>query len=433
MRVRTLACALASAGLLAALARPAAAAPGSLDPSFGTNGIVRTDLTPKGDTAYAVAVQPDGRIVAAGSAANSATFAVVRYLRDGALDPSFGNGGVVRTDFGPYQDAAYAVAIQSDGDIVAAGVEGANRPNSSIALARYLPDGTPDPAFGTGGKVTTPVSPKDDEADGVRIESGGDIVVAGGAGLNGTNPDFVVLRYTPDGVLDPSFGTKGIVRTDFGGDSFDWAIGGLVVQPNGDIVAGGYSIRVSSPSDGRFALARYLPGGNLDPSFGNDGLVTTNFTTHTDYISGLALDGSDIVAVGEAGTRSSRDTAALARYTPAGKLDPTFGTGGTVTTDYGPFGDAAAAVAIDPSTQDLVTAGAIGLGGPNPKFAVCRYTPAGKLDPTFGKGGEVFSDLGPSDDHANAVAIQPSGRIIAAGVARSGSGNSKFALAGYES
>ena len=424
---------LASAGLVAALAHPAVAAPGGLDTTFGTGGLVRTDITTVGDTAYGVAVQPDGMIVAVGTAGGkNSTFAVVRYEKDGTLDPSFGSGGIVHTNFGPYLDEAYAVALQPDGAIVVAGVRGAGRPGSDFALARYLPDGARDPTFGSGGIVTTSVTAKQDEADGVGILSNGDIVAAGAAGLNAANPNFAVVRYDPTGHLDPTFGSGGIVQTDFTGGSFDWAVGGLVVQPDDDVVAAGYTISVSSRGDPKFGLARYLTDGTLDPTFGSGGKVITNFTSGFDYVSGLALDGSDdIVAAGEAGTQSQHDVAALARYTPGGVLDPAFGSGGKVTTDYGPFGDAAVGVAVDPSTQDVVTAGAIGLGGPNPRFAICRYLPGGSLDPSFGSSGKVFTDFGPYRDFANAVALQSNGRIVAAGVAGRGSGNSRFALARY--
>ena len=425
---------VAALGVVAAIARPALAAPGDLDATFGTGGLVRTDITAVGDAAYGVAVQPDGRIVAVGTAGGpNSKFAVVRYRKDGSLDTTFGTGGVVQTDFGPYRDEAYGVAIQADGDIVVAGVQGAGRPGSNFALARYLPGGTLDPSFGTGGTVVTSVTTKQDEADGVGILSNGDIVAAGGAGLNAADPNFAIVRYDPTGHLDPTFGTGGIVQTDFSGASFDWAVGGLVVQPDDEVVAGGYTISVSSRGNPKFALARYLTDGSLDPSFGGgDGKVITDFTSGLDYVSGLALDASgDVVAAGEAGTRSGHDTAALARYTPAGVLDTTFGGDGKVTTDYGPFGDAAIGVAVDSSTQDLVTAGAIGLGGSNPRFAICRYTPAGLLDTTFGTGGKVFTDFGPHQDYANAVALQSNGRIVAAGVAGRGGGNGKFALARY--
>ena len=425
--------ALAAVGVVAALAHPAVAAPGDLDTTFGTGGLVRTDVTTVGDAAYGVAVQADGRVVAVGTAGGKdSTFAVVRYKHDGTLDPTFGAGGIVRTNFGAYHDEAYAVALQPDGDIVVAGVKGAGRPSSDFALARYLPDGTLDPSFGSGGTVTTSVTTKQDEADGVGILSNGDIIAAGAAGLNAADPNFAVVRYDPTGNLDSTFGTGGTVQTDFTGGSFDWAVGGLVVQPDDEVVAAGYTISVSSRGDPKFALARYQTDGSLDPSFGSDGKVVTNFTSGLDYVSGLALDGSgEVVAAGEAGTGSRHDVAALARYTPAGKLDPSFGGDGKVTTDYGPFGDAAVGVAVDPSTQDVVTAGAIGLGGSNPRFAICRYLPGGTLDPAFGGDGKVFTDFGSNQDWANAVALESNGRIVAAGVAGRGGGNGKFALARY--
>jgi len=150
---------LAAIGVIAWLAQPAVAAPGDLDATFGTGGLVRTDVTAVGDTAFGVAVQPDGKVVAVGTAGGpNSKFAVARYKPKGTLDPTFGTGGVVVTDVGSYRDEAYGVALQPDGDIVAAGVQGAGRPGSNVAVVRYLPDGTPDPSFGNGGIVRTSVT-----------------------------------------------------------------------------------------------------------------------------------------------------------------------------------------------------------------------------------------------------------------------------------
>src|SRR5262249_55664358 len=154
-----------------------------------------------------------------------------RYNADGSLDSSFGSNGAVRTDFGGI-DEIWGIALQADGNIVAAG-----RTSTNIALARYNPDGSLDSSFGSGGRVVTNLSPAgippgqvNDVARGVAVDSSGRVVVAGGAGN-----DFGVLRYLPDGTLDPSFGQQGVAETDFAG-GIDLARA-LTIQTDGDIVA----------------------------------------------------------------------------------------------------------------------------------------------------------------------------------------------------
>ncbi len=226
----------------------------------------------------------------------------------------------------------------------------------------------------------------------------------------------------PDGSLDPTFSTDGKVTTDFAG-GFDEAFA-VALQPDGKIVAAGGAVVGSSPFD--FALTRYNPDGSLDPTFGTDGKATTDFGG-TDEALAMALqpDGK-IVAAGQAFTGSSPDFAvdfAVARYNPDGSLDSTFGTGGKVTTDFAGF-DAARAVALQPNGK-IVAA-----GGSSFDFAVARYKKHGSLDPSFGPGGKVTTDFASSTDVARAVALQPDGKIVAAGDAATGT-SFDFALARY--
>jgi uncharacterized delta-60 repeat protein len=203
------------------------------------------------DRAWDVAIQPDGKIVAAG-ASEARGFAVVRYTAAGVPDASFGSGGTVLTDLsrgGEGQAGAFAVAVQSDGKIVAAGFNETSLINY-FALIRYSKAGRLDPSFGLGGKVLTSVGGKaGGEAYAVAVQKDGKIVATGsGPG------DFTLVRYTAGGKLDVSFGRGGKVQTSFGVKSFGWAFA-LAIQPDGRLVAAGFSDARGSDD---FALARYM-------------------------------------------------------------------------------------------------------------------------------------------------------------------------------
>jgi uncharacterized delta-60 repeat protein len=181
--------------LVIAIANPAAAPPGDLDPTFDGDGKVTTDFAGSFETAGAVAIQGDGKIVAAGTAADVSgisDFALVRYNTDGSLDTAFDGDGKVTTDFAGSgsRDEAHAVAIQGDGKIVAAGLAVVSG-IFDFALARYRADGSLDTIFSGDGKVTTDFAGDFDVANGVVIQANGRIVAAGFAG-----DDFALARYT---------------------------------------------------------------------------------------------------------------------------------------------------------------------------------------------------------------------------------------------
>ncbi len=239
---------------------------GTLDPSFGAQGLVTTSLAPGGAGAFAVALQPDRKIVVAGggsAADGSSAFVLARYEEDGALDAGFGEGGVVLTRFAEI-DSAYALAIQPDDKIVVAGYTATPGPGVTdhvlaFALARYLPDGTLDPAFGTGGKVTTAFAGMQDIARALAIQADGKVVAAGSTYAVETGTLFALARYLSDGTLDPTFGTGGrqtvAIRTlppPAGVSTFDCEAVGLAIQPDGKLVAGG-------SAQAAFGVARFWP------------------------------------------------------------------------------------------------------------------------------------------------------------------------------
>ncbi len=223
----------------------------SCAPGAICNGKLVTDFSGGGDQASALAIDGNGKIVVAGYADNGVSddFALVRYNADGSLDSSFA-GGTVTTDFGSDDDQAYALAIDGNGKIVVAGYD----TDSDFALARYLPDGSLDTSgFGSGtGKVTTDFAGFSDHAYALAIDGNDRIVVAGRA-WNGTDYDFAVARYLPDGSLDTSF-AGGKVTTDFAG--FPDHAYALAIDDNDRIVVAG---QAHNGTNTTFTLARYLP------------------------------------------------------------------------------------------------------------------------------------------------------------------------------
>jgi uncharacterized delta-60 repeat protein len=263
---------------------------GTLDATFGVGGKV---ITPFGGPAQAlgVAVQSDGKIVAAGFAHvvnGDFDFALVRYNSNGTLDTSFGPGGKKATAFGvPSVAQANALRIQPDGKIVVAGLTIVNN-IANFALARYNSNGTLDTTFGTGGKAVTDFG-ADDRAFSVASQADGKIVAGGMTGAN-----FALARYNANGTLDGTFGTGGKVITDFGGPN-EIALG-VAVRSDGKIIAVGRTF-VSART--AFAVARYNSNGTLDTGFGSGGKTTTSFVGSLgDQAFAVAIqpDGKAVVA-----------------------------------------------------------------------------------------------------------------------------------------
>jgi uncharacterized delta-60 repeat protein len=242
---------------------------GSLDPTFDADGVVTTPIGSGNNVAQAVAVQADGKIVVAGFCLNETTddFAVARYHPNGTLDETFdgdsGSGnGVVITAITVNHDEALALAIQPDGKILLAG-QTFNGVNTDIALVRYNQNGTLDNSFGGGdGIVTTPTGTGSDLARSIALQADGKIVVTGQS-FNGANNDIPVVRYEPNGALDPSFGNGGIALIAIG-PATDTAYG-VRVQTDGKIVVAGYYFNGANNDANVLRLNEH---GALDPGSG---------------------------------------------------------------------------------------------------------------------------------------------------------------------
>ena len=329
--------------------------------------------------------------------------------RPGGLDRSFGGTGIVTA---PIHGGAAPEALvqQADGKLVAGG-EG----RGSFTLVRYHPDGTLDASFGGGkGIVATPRG----VLNALVQQTDGKLVAAGQTQV-GTLPEgaFEVARYNLDGTLDASFGGgTGTVITPFG--SNDAVANALVLQPDGKLVAAGSSAGTSSsPGPSTFALVRYDTDGTLDPSFGGGtGIVTTPIAGGASGASALVqqADGK-LVAAGSYNYFPDQQALALVRYNADGTLDPSFGNGtGTVMTPFGTSVAFAAALVEQPDGK-LVAAGAIIIRASQWVFTLVRYNSDGTLDPSFGGGTGVVTTPIRGAARANALVLQPDGKLVAAG------------------
>jgi len=408
---------------------------GSLDTGFDGDGKTTTAFGGSFEEARALAIQADGKIIAAGqtalSVASEDNFALARYNTDGSLDNSFDGDGKVITDFG-LVDGATSVVLQEDGRIVVAGRAGTVQLGSYFAIARYETNGDLDGTFSNDGKVLTDFSGGRFSlgAQAVALQSDGRIVAAGDANISGQR-DFGLIRYNPNGTLDTSFDGDGMVMTDFALN--EETVTRILAQPDGKIIAVGRAnsqVRITGTQDPNFEIARYNSDGTLDQTFGTGGLISTDFLIHgDDFANAVALqpDGR-IVVVGQVGPQLSQffntDSAfGLARYNPDGSPDTSFDGDGLATTDFGTTHDSATAVALQSDGKIVVSGSA---GG---DFAVARYNSNGSLDTAgFGSGGKVTTDFSGGFDSATSIVIQPDGKIVVAGTA----GND-FALARYNS
>ncbi|MCY4495509.1 MAG: delta-60 repeat domain-containing protein, partial [Acidimicrobiaceae bacterium] len=247
----------------------------SLDTTFDSDGAVLTHFGSESNYAHSVAIQDDGKIVVAGYAYinrnNRSDFVVLRFNTDGSFDTTFTSDGRVTTNFGtPSVDRAFSVALQADGKIVAAGDASIGSVEDSardFAVVRYNTDGSLDTTFGSGGKVTTAVGAGEDIAYSVAIQDDGKIVAGGTAEDASGKKVFAVVRYDTYGSLDTTFGSGGKVTTSLT-DTDDEAYS-LKIQADDRIVVGGYS------NENLFALVRYHTDGSLDRFFGSAGKITT--------------------------------------------------------------------------------------------------------------------------------------------------------------
>ncbi len=236
---------------------------GTLDNTFSFDGMVTTDFNGKYDRSVSIKVQADEKIVVAGSSGDNANnmdnsdFAAARYNTDGTLDNSFGKNGMVTTDFIGGRDFAHSMVLQPDGKILLNGFHDGNG-SYEFATLRYNVDGTLDSTFNGDGKLITSLGIGNDSGSAIALQPDGKILLAGYS-YNGDGRDFALVRINSEGILDLSFGNFGKVFTDFGGEE---TVGKeIVVQSDGNILVAGYTSKGYPAYD--ITLARYLSGLNI--------------------------------------------------------------------------------------------------------------------------------------------------------------------------
>ena len=343
---------------------------GSPDSTFSNNGRLTTDLGSNTvDLANDLVLQPDGKILVAGRA--SGDFALARYKPNGDLDASFDGDGKFVLDVagGGYYDEAFALALLPDGKLVAAGSadnsEATDDPNASdFALVRFNPNGSLDDTFGGDGKLTTDMGNREDAIYDLAIDSDGKLVVAGYTRNTETGEDAPALaRYNAKGSLDTSFGGDGKVI----GGAYESSAHALVLQPDGKVVTVGHSFDYDGNYD--FALTRYNSDGSIDRAFGAGGKAFTNFGA-SEQSSTLALqENGKLLTAGYSTEADDEGDFALARYTTDGKLDTSFSEDGKLTTSVGRSSeDIAQAMALQLFDGKILLA-----GRSDRDFALARY------------------------------------------------------------
>ncbi len=392
---------------------------GALDPTFGSGGVATPPASTDHGVAVAMAVYPNsqattaGDVVAAGYVwkGNPWTFGVARFTSSGQADATFGVKGEVTTTFRSYPySEVWAVMIQGDGKIVAAGSAYPTTTGSTdvFALARYNVNGTLDGTFGSKGEVTTsvtgsPTTAGNDYARAAFLQPDGKIVVAGTiVPSTGTAVSIGLARYNPNGTLDTAFGGGGTVtipHTVIPGSLVDptygrtW-VGNAILQADGKFLVAGYTQVTAYPnrSANEAFVLRFNASGTLDTTFGSGGVVALppqQGGTSNTPLGEIALEPSGEIVV----TGFNQ----LALLHADGSFDPTFGNAGIA-----PYGSGS--VAIEPN-GDIVTAATYVNG------QVDRFLPSGMPDLTFGNGGAVTPFPG---GVLTALAVQPDGKIVAA-------------------
>lgn len=393
-------------------------APGVVDTSFN-GGVNITAVGAGEDYANGVAVQADGKVLVVGSSAQGGTFvSIVRYLRDGGLDTTFGNQGRVITPVGTRNDVATAVTVQQDGKILVAGSSEQATTGLDFLLLRYNSDGSLDQGFGNGGKVVTELGSASDRAWAMAVQADGKIILAGESNVGAVSGvDFALARYNSNGTLDATFGNGGKVLTPiqtFTGRDSVYGLALPIIDGEQRILAVG--------GEGDFQAARYRPNGTLDTTFGTDGKIDGLFNSSIGSARGVVLlpDGRAVLA------GAIHNDFAAVQLTQAGTLDATFGTGGKFVKGVAPSNWDIATAVVRQADGKLVLGGWAYTGNSSSgDFAALRLTAAGALDNTFGTNGVVTVATAPGtkNDLAHALILQADDRVPTVRAIQAGEAN----------
>lgn len=400
---------------------------GTLDVSFGGDGIVQTDFSGSVDRIYCMEIQSDGKILAGGytfSGGTNGSFALVRYNSSGSIDQSFALNGISTIDIGT-DDQANAISVDMFGNIFLVGSTVING-IVNIALIKYLSNGFLDNTFGANGIVTTSINLNHYVGSTIALQPDNKILVGGISFSSGYH--FCVARYNQNGTLDTTFGVNGIQNIPV--PSSGGAIANankLVIQPDGKIVLAGRSY---NGNDFDIFLMRLSNNGNLDVSFGNGGMVITDFSNSNDQLLDIILqsDGKIIGAGRTASSVANTGFSTLIRYSATGMVDSTFGINGSVLSQYSPGNNYAHSIILQPDGKILIT-GSTGIY-PVGDIVIARYTNSGSLDLSFSSTGYIIKDI-MGLDVGSSIRMQTDGKILVGGFGGVSNGLHDFILTRY--
>jgi uncharacterized delta-60 repeat protein len=379
------------------------AAPGDLDTTFSTDGKRTLSFFNENSRAEAVMVRPDGRIVVAGTCSLSpSAFCITQMSATGTIDLTFGSQGtgVEVVAINSTSNTATAAAMQPDGKVVVAGycLEGTRY---DFCLARFTVGGRLDSSFGSGGKIATDVTDSSDFAYALAIQPDGKIVVVGQCGSS-TFGNFCVVRYHSHGALDTSFSGNGIQATDIVRDDKANAV---AIQPDGKIIVAGVCTDTTSASDERGCVVRYTSAGVVDTGFPKTPVLNGGRSKVEAIV--LQPDGRFIL-IGYCSETIGDNGACLSRYNTDGSFDTTFSSLPQPGVLFTPR-----AAVLQPDGKIAIAAAAF--SGGVPRFVVALYQSDSTLDKSFSADGLAYADFAETDDYAQAIALQPDGKLVLAG------------------
>jgi uncharacterized delta-60 repeat protein len=392
---------------------------GNLDPSFGNSGKVLTSITSGQDKAYGVQIQTDGKIVVAGYSTSTITgkdFTLIRYNANGTLDSTFGNTGIVTKDLQlGSDDVAFCIALQTDGKIILGGYSD-NGSNKNAAIIRYQINGIIDSTFGNNGIVLTDYdSLKQDEIHVIKIHPLTGNIIAGGSAIASSSVSKpVVARYLSNGIIDSTFNTKGIRLLTFttNDNQYYHSVEDLVVLSNGKISAIGWKDFPTSSWSSDYWACRINSNGTMDNTFSGDGVNTYNgsFNGNDRAYSMILKTNNNILMAGGGYVTTLRYDFTIIEL----NADGTAGTWSSKADFDSNLDDIAYGLAED-NNGKFVLAGSSG-NTTSKSFAVARINTDNTLDNTFATTGKVITTFGSNAiNECYDIKVQSDNKIVAVG------------------
>lgn len=397
---------------------------GILDPTFGDAGKVTMNIGAGFENAVDILQQEDGKLIVIGSGTEGNTKILVsRFNSDGTIDNTFGSDG--KTLVAVSQNINYGIkgAFQSDGKIVVGARCGDGFYNDFTCI-RLSDSGILDSSFGVDGIFIISLADKPEELTDIKVLDDDYIILAGYAGNTDVNEDFALVKLTPDGLLETSFGVNGIVLHDVTG-KFD-RIKAIAIKTDGKILGVGSvydEVRI-----GISALVQFQANGSIDNTFGDGGLITATPGPYASVFNGVVINEDNTIVVAGSLDYDSQYDFLAAKFNEDGTVFSQFGEDGFFIQDYNGNSEYAATMVKQPDGK-FILGGSQGIW-PESDFAIVRISNNGELDSSFGIDGLLTTDFSNGFDYAVGLTLQADGKLVAGGSTSVGS-DYQLAMARY--